>query len=84
MGNIINTRRYGPLRGPTSSSYKGLLPSAEGFFCPLGKKNLIMLFLPIFGIFWCPVVTLVLLVVTLVTLKEIPIKPKKSKKKSKY
>ena len=36
---IKMTRRYGPLRGPTSSSCGGLQPLAEGFFCPLGKKR---------------------------------------------
>ena len=35
---LINTRRYGPLRGPTSSSGGGLRPSVEGFFCPSGQK----------------------------------------------
>ena len=58
---IMNTRRYGPLRGPTSSSCGGLRPSAEAFFALRAKKELIMLFWPIFGIFWCPVVTLVTL-----------------------
>ena len=51
------TRRYGPLCGPTSSSCGGLRPLAEAFFGQ--KKELIMLFWPIFGNFWCPVVTLV-------------------------
>ena len=54
---IITTRRYGPLRGPTSSFAEGF---GRGFFCPSGKqKKLIMLFWPIFGNFWCPVVNLV-------------------------
>ena len=44
-----NTRRYGPLRGPTSSSFGGLRPSADLF----------MLFWPIFRDFWCSVVTVV-------------------------
>ena len=44
--------------------YAGLLlaPAEDfgrGFFCPLGKKKLMMLFWPIFGNFWCPVVALV-------------------------
>ena len=33
------TKRYGPLRGPTSSSCGGIRPSADGFFCPSGKKR---------------------------------------------
>ena len=36
---ITTTRRYGPLRGPTSSSCGGLRPSTEGFFSPSGKKR---------------------------------------------
>ena len=53
VGSLEDTARYTDL----------LLAPAEhfgrGIFCPLGKKNLIMLFWPIFGNFWCPVVTLV-------------------------
>ena len=52
---LMTTRRYGPLRGPTSSSCGGLRPRL--FFLP--KKELFMLFWPIFGNFWCPVVTMV-------------------------
>ena len=37
--SCIATRRYGPLRRPTSSSCGGLWPSAVGFFCPSGKKR---------------------------------------------
>ena len=44
------------LRGPTSSSCVGLQSSAEDCSCPSGKKKPIMLFLPILGHFWCPVV----------------------------
>ena len=36
----IDTRRYGPLRGPTSSSCGGLRPSAEAFFALRAKKKL--------------------------------------------
>ena len=51
------TRRYSPLRRPTSSYCGGLRPR---HFLPFEqKKALIMLFWPIFGNFWCPVVTLV-------------------------
>ena len=57
--NKQETRRYGPLRGPTSSSCGGLRPSAEAFFALRAKKVLILLFWPIFGDFWCLVVTLV-------------------------
>ena len=48
-----------PLRGPTSTSCGG--PLAEGFFALRAKKNLITLFWPIIGHFWCPVVTLLTL-----------------------
>ena len=51
------TRRYGPLHGPTSSSCGGLRPAAKAFFGQ--KKELIMLFCSILGHIWCPVVTLV-------------------------
>ena len=57
--HLTFTRRYGPLRGPTSSSCGWLWPSAEAFFALRAKKELIVLFGPIFGNFWCPVVTLV-------------------------
>ena len=56
---ISRTRRNGPLRGLTFSSCGGLWPSAQAFLALRTKKDLIMLFWPIFGNFWCPVVTLV-------------------------
>ena len=57
---VLNvTRRYGPLYGPTSSSCGGLWPLAEAFIALRAKKEVIMLFWPIFGIFLCPVLTLV-------------------------
>ena len=47
QGKILQvTRRYGPLRGPTSRSCGGLRPSAEAFYAVLAH-------------FWCPVVTMV-------------------------
>ena len=73
------TRRYGPLRGPTSSSCGGLRPLAQAFF--RAKKELIMLFWPIFGIFWCPVVTLVTFSSNHSNIERNRKKPKKSKKK---
>ena len=33
------SKRYSPLRGLTSSSCRGLQPSAKGFYCPSGKKT---------------------------------------------
>ena len=54
---ITETRRYSLLRGLSSSSCRGLRPSAKVFFCPLGKKRLYMPFLLILGNFWCSVVT---------------------------
>ena len=56
---LNKTRRYGPLRGPTSSSCGGLRPPAEAFFALRAKKELFMLFWPVVGDFWCPVVTVV-------------------------
>ena len=50
------TRRYGPLRGPTSSSCGGLWPLAKAFFALRPKKQLIKMFWPVFGDFWCSVV----------------------------
>ena len=48
MPNFVNiiqvTKRYGPLRGPTSSSCGGLRPSAEACFALRAKKELFMLF----------------------------------------
>ena len=50
---INGTRRYGPLRGPTSSSCGGLWPrlffALQRLLCCLAH----------FDNFWCPVVTLV-------------------------
>ena len=49
-----------------TARYAGLLPApaesfGQGFFWPLAKKWLIMLFGPILGHFWCSAVTLVTL-----------------------
>jgi hypothetical protein len=74
------TRRHGPLRGPTSSSCGGLRPSADAFFALRAKKELIMLFWPIFGDFWCPVVTLVTFSSNLSNFERNAKKPKKFKK----
>ena len=41
---LVNTRRYSPLRGPTSSFCRWLWPSAKGFFALWPKKDLDMLF----------------------------------------
>ena len=47
---IICTRRYGPLRGPTSSSCGGLRPRL--FFLPFGqKKSLLCCFGPFLAFF---------------------------------
>ena len=49
----ILTRRYGPLCGPTSSSYRGHRPSANAFL-PFGQKKSLLCclaqFLVIFGV----------------------------------
>ena len=78
---ITITRRYGQLRGPTSSSCGELRPLAKAFFALRAKKELIMLFWPIFGSFWCPVVTLVTFSSTLSNFEGNPKKPKKNPKK---
>ena len=77
LGLLEDTARYAGL----------LLALAEGFglrprlFLPLGpKKELFMLFWPIFGDFRCPVVTVVTFSSNLSNLKK---KPKKKTKKSK-
>ena len=70
------TRRYGPLCGPTSSSCGGLRPSAEAFFALQAKKELFMLFWPIFGDFWCPVVTMVTFTSNLIIFQKSPIIPR--------
>ena len=58
---VKETRRYGPLPGPTSSSCGGLRPSAEAFFTLRAKKELLTLFVPILGHFLCSVATSVML-----------------------
>ena len=79
---FIKTRRYGPLRGPTSSSCGGLQPSAEALFALWAKKELIILFWPIFGNFWCPVVTLVTFSSNLRNFERNPKKPIKIQQKN--
>ena len=79
MDLLMITRRYGPLREPTSSSCGGLRPLAEVFFALRAKEELIMLFWAIFGIFWCPVVTLVTFSINLSNFERIP-PPKKNVK----
>ena len=64
-----NTRSYGPLCGPTSSSCSlaaGLWPSARGIFCPLGKKRLFYAVLANFRPFLVSSSNLGLLEITLV------------------
>ena len=57
--------------------------SAEAFFALRGKKTLIMLFWPIFGDFWFPVVTLVTFSSNLSNFQKSPTNPKKIPKKPK-
>ena len=78
--SITYTRRYGPLLGLRRASAFG-----RGFFA-LPAKKLIMLFWPILGHFWCPVVPFVTFSSNLSNLEKIPQKPKtntKNKKKKK-
>ena len=44
FNELMTTRRYGPLRGPTSSSCEGLHPLAEVIFALRAKNKIIMLF----------------------------------------
>ena len=53
-------RRYGHLRGLTSSSCGGLWPSTEAFLAVWAKKELFTLFVHILDHFWCSVVTCVM------------------------
>ena len=77
---LEDTTRYaGLLLAPA-----GLRPSAEVFFALRAKKELIMLFWPIFGFFWCPVVTLVTFSSNLKNFERNPKKPKKKIKNPKY
>ena len=80
---IVFTRRYGPLGGPTSSSCGGLRPSAEAFLALRAKKEPIMLFWPIFGNFWCTVVTLVTFISNISNFENNPKKTEQIQKKSK-
>ena len=76
MGNaaLTKTRRYSPQREPTSSSSGGLRPS---LFLPFGQKiELIMLFWPIFGNFWWPVVTMVTFSSNLIIIQNSPLIPR--------
>ena len=84
MKTLTWTRRYGPLRGPTSSSCRGLRPSAEAFFALQAKKELIInLFWPIFGNYWGPVVTWVTFSNNLSNFERNPKKSKNAKKNPK-
>ena len=55
---VINTKRYSPLRGLTSSSCEWLWLSAKAFFALWAKKGPFTPFVLILGPFWCSVVTL--------------------------
>ena len=76
---LHSTKRYGLLRGPTSSF--GLLPPAEAFFAIQAKRELIMMFWPILLHFQCSVVTLVFFGSNLRTLKRINKRKRKKKLK---
>ena len=57
--SFIMTRKYCPLCGPYSSSCGGLWPSDEAFLALWETRELLMLFWPILGHFWCSIVPLV-------------------------
>ena len=68
-----------------TARYAGLLLApAEAFFALRAKKELIMLFWPIFGNFWCPVVTLVNFSSNISNFERNTKKTKKIQKKKKY
>ena len=83
------TKRYGPLRGPTSSSCAGPRPGPGPgpgprlFFSLWAKKERFMLFWRFFGNFWCPVVTVVKFNSNLSRFEKNPKKKKKSNKNPK-
>ena len=58
----------------------GLRPSAEAFFCPLGKKYTFNAVCAYFRHFWCSVVTSVMFSSNLSKFEKNPNNPKKSKK----
>ena len=53
----MQTRRFSPLCGPSSSSCGGLQPLAKAFFLLRAKKEFFRLFVLILSYFWCSVVT---------------------------
>ena len=69
---------------PATRAYFQLLRRASafgrGFFYPSGKKELFMLFCPIFGDFWCSVVTVVTFSSNLNNFERNQKNPRKSKK----
>ena len=80
---LINTRRYSPLRGLSSSSCGGLRPTAEAFYALRAKKELFMLFWLTLGHFWCSVVTSVTFSSNLSNFEKNSKNPKKIQKNSK-
>ena len=68
-----------------TTRYAGLVlaPAAKAFFGPLGKKEVIKLFWPIFGNSWCTVVTMVTFSSNLTNFKRIQKTKKNEGKKSK-
>ena len=73
---LEDTARYGGSGG-------GLWPSTEALFALQAKKEFNMLFWPILGDFWCPVVTLVTFTSNISNFERNPKKTKKSKKNPK-
>ena len=71
------TRRYSPLRGPTSSSCKGLWPSGDAFFALRAKKRAYYAVLVHFGNCWCPLETMVTFSSNLKNFERNSKKPKK-------
>ena len=74
---LKDTRRYGPLRGPISSSCEGLWASAEAFFAFRAKKRAYYAVLAHLCNFWCQVVTLVTFSSNLSNFERNPKKPTK-------
>ena len=80
LSTLKDTSRYaGLLLAPA----EGFGPQPRAFFALRAKKKLIMLFKPILGHFWCPVVTLVAFSSNVSNFKKNPKSQLKILKKSK-
>ena len=81
LSKLEDTARYaGLLLAPAQGFGRG-----RGFFCPSGKKkSFFMMFWPIFGNFWCPVVTVVTFISYLSNFEKNSKKSKNFNRKSSF